>query len=128
LTDSGLPEAVRLFITRHIDSVEQLETLLLLARAPDAEWTAAAVAAALYTQPASAARRLASLEEHRLVARVADARFRFATGGAATVEAVDELAAAYKERRVAVITLIASRPMDNVRAFSDAFQIRKKDP
>ena len=128
MTDTGLPDRVRHFITRHIDSVEQLETLLLLARAPDAEWTAAAVAAALYTQPASAARRLASLHEHHLASLVSETRYRFAPADPRTVDDVDELAAAYKERRVAVITLIASRPMDNVRAFSDAFQIRKKDP
>jgi hypothetical protein len=128
VTDTGLPEGVRRFITRHIDSVEQLETLLLLSRAPDAEWTAGAVAAALYTQPASAERRLASLHEHGLVARVAEARYRFAPADPRSVADVEDLAAAYKERRVAVITLIASRPMDNVRAFSDAFQLRKKDP
>ena len=128
MTDTGLPDRVRQFITRHIDSVEQLETLLLLSRAPDAEWAAGAVAAALYTQPASAARRLASLHEQGLIVPVADARYRFAPADRRTADDVDELAAAYKERRVAVITLIASRPMDNVRAFSDAFQIRKKDP
>ena len=32
---------------------------------------------------------------------------------------------AYRERRVAVITLIASKPIENVRAFSDAFRIRR---
>ena len=128
MTDTGLPDGVRRFITRHIDSVEQLETLLLLSRAPDAEWTPGAVAAALYTQPASAARRLASLAEHGLATLVDEARYRFSPAGQRVIDDVEELAAAYKERRVAVITLIASRPMDNVRAFSDAFQIRKKDP
>jgi hypothetical protein len=44
-----------------------------------------------------------------------------------TAAAVGDLAATYAERRVAVITLIASRPMDNVRAFSDAFRLRKKE-
>jgi hypothetical protein len=37
------------------------------------------------------------------------------------------LADTYRERRVAVITVIASKPMENVRAFSDAFRLRKKD-
>ena len=32
----------------------------------------------------------------------------------------------YRERRVAVITLIASKPIENVRAFSDAFRFRRK--
>ena len=36
------------------------------------------------------------------------------------------LAATYRERRVAVVTLIASKPIENVRAFSDAFRIRRR--
>jgi hypothetical protein len=39
--------------------------------------------------------------------------------------AVTHLDQIYRERRVAVITLIASKPIENVRAFSDAFRIRR---
>jgi hypothetical protein len=39
---------------------------------------------------------------------------------------VGRVAERYRERRVAVISLIASKPMENVKAFSDAFLIRKK--
>ena len=41
----------------------------------------------------------------------------------AVVTRVDEM---YRQRRVAVITLIASKPIESVRAFSDAFRIRRK--
>jgi hypothetical protein len=40
---------------------------------------------------------------------------------------VARLAGTYRERRVAVITLIVSKPLESVRAFSDAFRIRKKE-
>jgi hypothetical protein len=39
---------------------------------------------------------------------------------------VARLADTYRERRVAVVSLIASKPIDNVRAFSDAFRLRKR--
>ena len=40
---------------------------------------------------------------------------------------IDTLADTYRERRVAVVTAIASKPMENVRAFSDAFRLRRKE-
>ena len=39
---------------------------------------------------------------------------------------VGRVAEMYRERRVAVISLIASKPIENVKAFSDAFRIRRK--
>ena len=63
----ALPDDVVRFLNEHIESVEQLEVLLLLHRAGASAWTADMVAAALYTQPASAARRLAALHEHGLI-------------------------------------------------------------
>ena len=46
---SVFPEAVRSFILEHINSVEQLEVLLLLKNQPDREWTAEAVSQAVYS-------------------------------------------------------------------------------
>jgi hypothetical protein len=126
---SGLPEDVDRFLARHVDTIEQLEVLLLLHRLPAADWTAEAVANALYIQPASAARRLAALADFGLLAAKSASAptYRYAPQSAELDQTVGRLAETYRERRVAVITAIASRPMENVRAFSDAFRIRKKD-
>ena len=53
--ESGVPAPVRRFIAGHIESVGQLEVLLLLRAAADKQWTADEVARAVVTQPASAA-------------------------------------------------------------------------
>ena len=125
----ALPDDVIRFLDEHIDSVEQLEVLLLLHRAGDSAWTAEMVAAALYTQPASAARRLASLCDHGLLDEVAGhpAAYRYVADAADQGELISTLADTYRERRVAVVTAIASKPMENVRAFSDAFRLRRKE-
>ena len=125
----ALPDDVVRFLNEHIESVEQLEVLLLLHRAGASEWTADMVAAALYTQPASAARRLAALHEHGLIeqTRPDPAAYRFVLDGSGSNEMIDALADTYRERRVAVVTAIASKPMENVRAFSDAFRLRRKE-
>jgi hypothetical protein len=123
----SLPEALRRFLADRIDSVEQLEILLLLARDPDIEWMPADVARALYTHPDSAGRRLAVLHLQGLLARSEAGAYRYAASGTDAGELVEQLAVAYRERRVSVIGLIASRPMDNVRAFSDAFRLKRED-
>src|SRR5688572_27525821 len=53
---AGIPEDVRRFLLQCIDSVEQLEVLLLLHRDPGKVWSTEAVAQALYSNPDSIAR------------------------------------------------------------------------
>jgi hypothetical protein len=125
----AIPDDVDRFLARHVDTIEQLEVLLLLHRCPATDWTAESVASALYIQPASAARRLAALAGFGLLASKAESAptYRYAPRTPELDATVGRLADTYRERRVAVITAIASRPMENVRAFSDAFRFRKKD-
>jgi hypothetical protein len=124
---SGIPEDVRRFLLQCIDSVEQLEVLLLLQRAPAETWNAGAVAQALYSNPDSIARRLAGLHANGLVTPIPPASYRYQPKSAEMDATVTLLAQTYRQRRVAVITVIASKPMENVRAFSEAFRLRKKD-
>lgn len=127
MSADSLPEALQRFLAERIDSVEQLEILLLLAQDPAQEWAAPDVARALYTHPDSAGRRLAVLQLQGLLARTDGGAYRYAAAGTDTGALVSQLAVAYRERRVSVISLIASRPMDNVRAFSDAFRLKRED-
>jgi hypothetical protein len=123
----NIPPDIDEFLAGHIDTVEQLEVLLLLYHSADRPWTAEAVAEALYSQPCSIARRLATLTGHGLLAEAPNSpsSYRYVPTPASRDEMVRRVAEIYRERRVAVITAIASRPMDNVRAFSDAFRLRK---
>jgi DNA-binding MarR family transcriptional regulator len=54
LADDLIPEDLRDFILRHIDSIAQLEALLLLRRNPKETWTAEASAKRLYISEADA--------------------------------------------------------------------------
>ena len=127
--DEIAPE-VRAFIAEYLDSVVQLETLLMLHAAPQREWDAGEIARDLRIDRAWAGGQLDGLCELGLLVcapgETPDAgRYRYGPADAPTRSAVDALAKAYAERRVTVISLIFAKPADNLRAFSDAFRIRK---
>jgi hypothetical protein len=121
-----LPEDVHLFLHQNIDSVEQLEVLLLLWRTPERGWTSEEVATAVYSHPSSVVRRLSMLLGQGLLREREAGCYQYGPRTPQLHDTVTRLDHCYRERRVAVITLIASKPIENVRAFSDAFRIRRK--
>lgn len=123
--ETGVPAPVRRFIASHIVSVAQLEVLLLLRAAADKEWTANEVARALVTQPEAAAGWLEDLTERGL-AREEAGSYRYAPATRELDQTVDALAESYATYRVAVISLIFSRPSERIALFADAFRIRRK--
>jgi DNA-binding MarR family transcriptional regulator len=123
---NGLPEDVRTFLHQNVESVEQLEVLLLLWRAPERGWSPEEVATAVYSHPSSVVRRLAMLLGQGLLREREPGHYQYAPRTADLHDTVTRLDHTYRERRVAVVTLIASKPIENVRAFSDAFRIRRQ--
>lgn len=127
VAESGLPTAVEDFIKRHIDSVEQLEVLLLLHHDPTRAWTAEAVSRELYSNPMSVGRRLAGLQSDGLLLQregAGGAEYRYDPRSPVLDDTVREVAATYRERRVAVTNYIFAHPTDYIRVFSDAFRFR----
>jgi DNA-binding IclR family transcriptional regulator len=122
---SSLPHDVHQFLYQHIESVEQLEVLVLLRMRPERGWSPEEVARELYSHPASIARRLAMLLGQGLLREIEPGCYQYAPRTGELHATVLRVAEMYRERRVAVVTLIASKPIENVRAFSDAFRIRR---
>ena len=118
-----LPTAVRRLIAERIESVQQLEILLLLRAAPDKHWSPPEVARALVTQVESCEEWLEEMARTRLLAGDGLV-YRYAPATAELEDAVDALAESYAKYRVAVIAFIFSKPSERVRTFSDAFRIR----
>lgn len=123
--NGGIPDNVRSFVLQHIDSVAGLEVLLLVHDHRGRAWTPDEAAAELRIEPMAAESRLADLRDHGLVAGDAAAGFTFSPRTAAQGAAVADLARCYQTHRVAVITLIFSKPSDRIRSFADAFRLRR---
>jgi len=120
----AFPSEVESFIAYCIDSVEQVEVLLLLAHS-ERSWTIAELSEHLRSSRRSVGLRLASLVAHGLVARDG-VSFRYAANSDDDA-LVKRLGAVYEERRSAVIDRIFSSKRDPLQYFANAFRLRE-DP
>jgi hypothetical protein len=123
------PADLKQFITQHIESLAELEMLLLLRQDPQRWWEPAEVAKVLYTSEQVCASQLAALARRGFfeASPPPEARYRYRPASADIDRLLAALAATYQERRVAVITLIYSKPVDKVQTFADAFRLRRED-
>lgn len=127
MASGGIPKSVERLIAQHIHSVEQLEVLLLLRRTADRDWSAGEVARELSTSPGSAATRLEDLAARGWLVASPDGRYAYDGSDGERDGAVGELAKTYATRRVTVISMIFSKPSENIRTFADAFKLRRKE-
>jgi hypothetical protein len=129
VTQEEFPADVGRLITDHIDSVAQLEVLLLLRGEPARDWTVDEVSAALRMTADMSREQLRILSDRSFLARAEGeaSTWRYAPSTPELGRLVDSLAALYEERRVTVITMIYSKPVDKVRTFADAFRLRKEN-
>jgi hypothetical protein len=126
VAQTGVPTEVQRFIAAEIESVGQLEVLLLLRGAADKSWTPEEVARALVMQPASVASWLARMANKGLITAAAGC-YRYAPPSVDIERTIDRLAESYAKYRVAVISLIFSKPSEAVTRFPEAFRIRRRD-
>jgi hypothetical protein len=126
VAQTGVPTQVRHFIAAEIESVGQLEVLLLLRGASDKTWTGEEVARALVMRPASATSWLDQIAGSGLITANAGG-YRYAPPSADAERTIDLLAESYAKYRVAVISLIFSKPSEGVTRFPEAFRIRRRD-
>ena len=125
----GFSIEVQQFIQRHIDSLAKLEMLLLLRADPARQWDVRDIAKALYYSAHEVCEdQLGTLARAGLVACTPppETRYQYGPASAELERLVGELAGAYQERRVAVITEIYSKPMHKIEVFADAFRLRKE--
>jgi hypothetical protein len=124
-----IPDDVAQFIHEKIDSIAQLEALLLLRREPNGTWSASTLAQRLYTS---------EKETIDTVERLCAGGLTVASGSNPTVyryepvsqelrDVVDRTAHVYSKHLVPITNLIHSKPKTRVQEFADAFKIRKDD-
>ena len=128
MPEDDITTEVRDFLSAHINSVMELEALLLMHANSSRYYSADELAKELRIDPGAAAERLAGLHSAGLLRMEGDspAKYCYAPIAPRTAQTVDALNRAYENRRVTVISLIYSKPVDKLRSFADAFRFRKE--
>jgi hypothetical protein len=127
----SIPKEANRFIAEYITSVAQLELLLLLRTDQERAWTADHLARELRVDPAWAQLQLEAMAGTGLLKRGADPEsgFQYGPGSPEVEHSLTVVAQAYIVNRVSIIELIYNKPGgENLRAFADAFRLRKDPP
>lgn len=122
MAETGIPEQIQRFIASHIESVGQLEALLLL-RSDGQSWRVTRVAERLYVSEAETEEMLDGLCSGGLVARCGEA-YRYECRTEELRRMVDDLAQLYARQLIPITNLIHVKSR-RIRGFADAFRFRK---
>jgi hypothetical protein len=126
LASSDLPPNVQLLLEQ-IETLEGLEIVLLLQRTPSRGWPAVDVAQELRITAESAGSRLTKLMARGFATATGEGSersYQFAPSTPELAKDVADLAAAYATARLTVINHLASRQLDQIRSFANAFKLR----
>ena len=121
----SISPAVLRFLDECIDSVPQLETLVLLRAEPGQWWSPADISSRLYSSEESVRAALEGLTRHGLCARrESPPEFRFEVSPG--VEAlVDEVIRTYQTQLIPVTRIIHLNAASGAREFARAFDLKK---
>jgi hypothetical protein len=127
MNSPDIPPRVLQFLAERIDSVPQLEALLLIWEDPQRLWSENELAARLYVSNQVATLIVQSLERQQLVTveLASAAQYRYNAAWDPTGEIMPEVAASYRRHLVPVSTFIHSRASTAVREFARAFEFKK---
>ena len=116
------------FVEQQIDSVPELEALLLLWQNRPTAWSVADIAKRLYITPDQAQVLLGDLSRKGLLAPLAEQTdlYRYEPRSAELDELMACTEAVYRRQVVRISTLIHSKPSSAVRDFARAFRFTKE--
>lgn len=128
MSKNVIPDEVAQFILEKIDSVAQMEALLLLRSNPQGEWSLHALAKRLYIREKQTSEVLARLcVEGLIIATGEPPLYRYQPISTDLRRMVDRMADIYARHLVPVTNLIHSKPKTRVQEFADAFRLRKDE-
>jgi hypothetical protein len=126
MVPSEISAAVLTFIEECIDSVPQLETLLMMKDEPQRAWTVDDIAARTYVPLAEATRVLEALHRRGLISPVeTGGAFSFRPGDGHHRELIDDVARTYRANLTRIATIIHEKTPASLKEFARAFDMKK---
>ena len=120
-----IPQDVRRLIIEAIDSVPELEALLLLRTHRERLWSVEEAGARLYVSVTLATHVLGALAKRGLLAQH-DQQYRYWPARPDLDDVVAHLASTYASNLIAVTRLIHAKSNPSFQEFADAFRLRKE--
>lgn len=119
-----VPEEVRRFLIQHVQTIAELEILLLVSASPERAWTVKEVYKALLNNEALVEKALASFTQRRLVQKTEAGAYQFSS--VAEIKGLmQQVAEIYRNRPARIVQLIYETPASEIEEFARAFKIRK---
>jgi hypothetical protein len=124
-----IPDDARAFLLQRIDSIAQLEALLLLRTNPALTWDAEALAKRLYISVQETAAILHHLQVNGFLVAAKDASgvYQYQPASPDLAHMVDRIAELYAKYLIPVTQLIHTKPLTRVQEFADAFKLKKDE-
>jgi hypothetical protein len=119
-----IPESACEFISHHIDSLGNLEALLLFKRSPEKIWSAESMSRELRVELSWSVKQMEWLKSKSFIREVSANCFQYNEMNENAAR-ITELELVYAEKRITVINLISERFI-RLREFASAFVIRKE--
>lgn len=129
MADQDLPDVVARDVDQFIDSLDALETVMLVFRDPARAWSPEQVARILRISVRVARRELDRMKARGIA--VADPNddtlTRFGAADTDRGAAVARIAATYGTRRIELINYVASQTLKRIQSIANAFKLKADD-
>lgn len=126
MTTPDIPAAVLEFISKRIDTVPQLESLLIMSADENRVWSVDDIAARTYVVAAAAAAVLNELHRRQLIALGEDGQhYQYCPASEEERQTVAQTAIAYRRHLIPLATYIHSKASSSVKEFARAFALKK---
>ena len=126
MSDDLIPKTVREFIETNIDSIAELEALMLIRHDPKRVWTAEDLATRLYISVERTETVLTKLETLGISKVGRGGGISYKASSADLDSVVAEVVEAYSKYLIPVTNLIHTKLESKVQQFADAFRLRRK--
>jgi hypothetical protein len=128
VADELIPAEVQQFILKNIDSVAELEALLIMAGHARETWTVEGIARRLYIPESDTAVLLSRLQSRGLIGleSAEPVRYRYRPDSEELAGLIAQTSAIYARHLVPVTNLIHSKVATRIQKFADAFKLRKE--
>lgn len=123
-----IPEEVQRFLVDHIDSIAELEAVLILREHRDQSWPCGLVADRIYSSEEVTGGLLVKLANRGFLTAdgTTPGSFRYAPRNQEMARLLDQLAEVYAKYLVPVTDLVHKKSRRNIQGIAEAFKFKKE--